>query len=185
MNDEIAFSFIWFVQILLWGDLKDIVTHLESNWLHFLGDILAWGLNMAECLITFAIQFWEASCPLLSDLFENIWRYRELGASSVYYGGIAGVLPWLLHGLGSIGHSLSFESPCTKPIREVLESLEAICSVHYLWGVVSAKESVWRLVHLLGGHAETDHGVVNDTVVLKGPEVMQLLLAHVFVRRQS
>ena len=132
MDHEIAFSFIALIQILLWRDLEDIIAHLEAHWLHLFGHVLAWRLNVAECLVRFAIQLWQAGCPLLSDLFEDIGRYRELRASSVYYRGIAGVLSWLLHGLGSVSHSLSFESPCTKPIREVLESLEAICSVHYL-----------------------------------------------------
>jgi len=104
---------------------------------------------MAECFITFAIQLWEACCPLLSYLFEHIGRYGELRASSVYYSGVAGVLSGLLHGLGSVGHSLSFKSPGTEPIREVLESLEAVGSVDDLRGVVASEESVWGLVHLL------------------------------------
>ena len=185
MDHEIAFSFIALIQILLWRDLEDIIAHLEAHWLHLFGHVLAWRLNVAECLVRFAIQLWQAGCPLLSDLFEDIGRYRELRASSVYYRGIAGVLSWLLHGLGSVSHSLSFEGPGAKPVREVLERLEAVGSVDNLRGIVSTEEGVRRLVHLLRCNAEADHGVVDDAVVLKGPEVMQLLLAHVFVRRQS
>lgn len=185
MNNEIALALVALVEVLLWCDLEDIVTHLEADWLHLLGNILTWRLNVAESLITFAIQLWKTSCPLLSDLFEDIRRYRELRASSVYYCWIARVLSWLLHGLGSIGHSLSFKSPGAEPIREVLERLQAICSVDNLRGIVASEESVWRLVHFLGCHAEADHGVVDDAVVLEGPEVMQLLLAHVLVWRES
>jgi hypothetical protein len=87
---------------------------------------------MAESLIGLAIQLWQTICPFLSDFLEHVGRYRELGAASVYYRGIAGVLSWLLHGLGSISHSLSFECPGSEPIWEVLESLEAIGSVDYL-----------------------------------------------------
>lgn len=140
---------------------------------------------MAECFIAFAIQLWETGRPLLSDLFEHIGWYRELRASSVYYCWVARVLSWLLHGLGSIGHSLSFERPGAEPIREVLERLQAICSVDNLRGIVSSEEGVWRLIHFFGGNAEADHGVVDDAVVLEGPEVMELLLAHVLVRRES
>jgi hypothetical protein len=185
MNYEVAFALVRLVQVLLGSDLEHVVTHLEANWLHLLGHIFAWRLNVAECFITFAIQLWKTSGPLLSDLFEHIRWYRELGASSVYYCWVARVLSWLLHCLGSVSHSLSFKSPSTEPIREVLERLQAICSVDNLRGVVSSEEGVWRLVHFLGGNAEADHGVVDDAVVLEGPEVVELLLAHVLVWRES
>ena len=136
---------------------------------------------MAECLVAFAIQLWQAVRPLLSNLLKYIWWYRELRASSIYYSWIARVLTWLLHGLGSISHALSLEGPSTEPVGEVLEGLEAIGAIDNLRGVVSSEESVRRLVHLLGGNTEADHGGVNDTVVLERPEVVQLLLAHVFV----
>lgn len=106
-------------------------------------------------------------------------------ASGVYYCWIARVLSWLLHSLGSVSHSLSFKSPGTEPIREVLECLQAICSVDNLRRVVASKECIWRLIHFLGGNAEADHGVVDDAVVLERPEVMQLLLTHVFMGRES
>lgn len=169
MDHEVAFALVALVQILLWSDLEDVVTHLESNGLDFLGDILAWGLDVAEGLVSFAIQLWEASCPLLPDLLEDIGRYRELGASSVDDRWVARVLSGLLHGLGSISHSLSFEGPSAEPVGEVLEGLETISTVDDLRGVVASEQSVWRLVHLLGGDTETDHGVVDDSVVLKGP----------------
>ena len=132
VNHEVAFALVALVQILLWSDLEDVVTHLESNWLDFFGDVLAWGLDVAEGLVGFAIQLWEAGCPLLPDLLEDIGRYGELGASSVDYCGVARVLSWLLHRLGSIGHSLSFEGPGAEPVWEILESLETICSVDNL-----------------------------------------------------
>jgi hypothetical protein len=185
MNYEVAFALVRLVQVLLGSDLEHVVTHLEANWLHLLGHIFAWRLNVAECFITFAIQLWKTSGPLLSDLFEHIRWYRELGASSVYYCWVARVLSWLLHCLGSISHSLSFESPGAEPVGEVLERLQAVSSVDNLRGIVASEESVWRLVHFLGCHAEADHGVVDDAVVLEGPEVMQLLLAHVLVWRES
>ena len=137
---------------------------------------------MAESFIAFAIQLWQAVCPLLSNLLKYIWWYRELRASSIYYSWIARVLTWLLHGLGSISHALSLEGPSTEPVGEVLESLEAISAIDYLRGVVSSEESVRRLVHVLGGKTEADHGVIDDAVVLERPEIVQLLLAHVFVR---
>lgn len=132
VDHEVAFALVALVQILLGSDLEDVVTHLESNWLDFFGDVLAWGLDVAEGLVGFAIQLWEAGCPLLPDLLEDIRRYRELRASSVDYCGVARVLSGLLHGLGSIGHSLSFESPGAEPVGEVLEGLEAVSTVDNL-----------------------------------------------------
>lgn len=167
MDHEVAFALITLVEILLWRDLEHIVAHLESYWLHFLGDVLAWRLNVAESLVAFAIQLWQAVCPLLSYLLKYIWWYRKLRASSIYYSWIARVLTWLLHGLGSVSHTLSFEGPCSKPIGEVLESLEAISTIDNLCGVVSSEESVGRLVHLLGCNTEADHCMINDTVVLE------------------
>jgi len=84
VDHKIAFTLVTLVQILLWGDLKNVITHLESNWLHFFGDIFALSLNMAESFIAFAIQLWQADSPLLSDLLEHIWWNGKLRASSIY-----------------------------------------------------------------------------------------------------
>ena len=124
---------------------------------------------MAEGLVTFAIQLRKTIGPLLPDLLEDIGRYGELGASSVDYCGVARVLSWLLHRLGSIGHSLSFEGPGAEPVWEVLERLQAVRSVGNLRRIVAAEEGVLPLVHLLRRNAEAEHGVVDDAVVLKGP----------------
>jgi hypothetical protein len=42
MNYEVALALIALIQILLWSDLENIVTHLETNWFHLLGNILTW-----------------------------------------------------------------------------------------------------------------------------------------------
>jgi hypothetical protein len=44
---------------------------------------------MAESFIGFAIQFWEAGGPFLSDFLENIWWYGQLGATSIDNSGVA------------------------------------------------------------------------------------------------
>jgi hypothetical protein len=74
MNHEVAFALIALVKVLFWVNFKDVITHLESNRLHFRGDILAWLLNMTESFISFAIKFWESLSPFFSDLVKNIWR---------------------------------------------------------------------------------------------------------------
>jgi len=51
MDDEIAFSFIALVKVLLWVNLKHVVAHLEPNWFNLSGNLLAWLLDIAEGLV--------------------------------------------------------------------------------------------------------------------------------------
>lgn len=51
--------------------------------------------------------------------------------------------------------------------------------------VVASEQSIWSLVHLFGSHRERDNGIVDDSVVLQRPEVVQLLLVAVLMRRQA
>ena len=53
-----AFTFVGLVQILLGVDLEDVVAHLETNRLDFVNDLLARFLNVAESLISLAIELW-------------------------------------------------------------------------------------------------------------------------------
>jgi hypothetical protein len=73
VNDEIALSFVTLVKILFWVNLEDIVTHLEPYWLDFGGHFFAWLLNMAECLVRFAVKVWKSYGPFLPNLLEYIW----------------------------------------------------------------------------------------------------------------
>ena len=57
----------------------------------------------------------------MTDFLEDVWGDGELRGTGIDDGGVAGVGTWLLHGFGSVGHSLAFESPCSKPVGEVLE----------------------------------------------------------------
>lgn len=51
VDDEIAFTLIALIKILLWIDFKDKVAHLETNWFDLGGNLLTWLLNIAESLI--------------------------------------------------------------------------------------------------------------------------------------
>jgi len=51
MDNEIAFSLITLVKVLFWVDFENIIGHLETNWLHFFGHLLAWLLDVAESLV--------------------------------------------------------------------------------------------------------------------------------------
>ena len=73
MNNEIALSLVTLIKILLWGYLKNIVTHLEPNWLDLLCYIFTLLLDMAESFVTFAIKIGEGGLPFYTNLIENIW----------------------------------------------------------------------------------------------------------------
>ena len=117
----------------------------------------------------------------MSDFFEDIWWDGQLRGASIDDGWVRSVLSWLLHGFAAIEHALTLESPGAEPVLEILESFETFGAADDLGGVVASEKSVWRLAHLSRRNTEADHGTVNDLVVLQRPEVMQLLLFHIFV----
>ena len=94
-------------------------------------------------------------------------------------------MAWLLHWLLAVIHALALESPGSKPVLEILEGLETLGSSHDLGRVVSSEESVWALAHFFRCNTETNQSSVNDSVVLQGPQVMELLLFHILVRRKT
>jgi len=123
--------------------------------------------------------------PFLSNLLEHIWWDGELGGTSIDDGWVGSILSWLLHSLATIVHALTLEGPGTKPVLKVLEGLESLGTSDDLGGVVASEKSIWGLAHFPGGDTETDHGSVNDLVILEGPQVMKLLLLHVLVWGQT
>jgi hypothetical protein len=74
MDNKIAFTLIRLVQILLWIDLENVITHLEAHWFDLVDDLFARLLDVAERLISLAIQVRESSGPLLPNLLKDIWR---------------------------------------------------------------------------------------------------------------
>ena len=80
---------------------------------------------------------------------------------------------------------MALKSPCSEPIWEVLESLKTFDSIDDLGGVVTTEKGIWGLTHLLRGDGERYDGVVDDTVVLKRPKVVKLLLGHILMWRES
>ena len=59
MDDKIAFAFIRLVKILFGVDFKHVVTHLKSNWFDFGCNVFTWLLDMTECFVRFAVEFWK------------------------------------------------------------------------------------------------------------------------------
>lgn len=51
--------------------------------------------------------------------------------------------------------------------------------------VVSSEKCVRSLVHFFGSNAETNHGVIDYAVILKGPQIMEFLFAHILVWRKT
>jgi len=113
MNDEVAFLMTGFVQVLFWVNLEDVITHLETDWLKFGGNVFATVLDVAESLVRSAIEIWKGLLPLKSNFLKNVWWNRKLGTTSVDDGWIGSVLTWLLHGFLTVVHALTLESPCS------------------------------------------------------------------------
>jgi len=121
MDDEVAFVIITLVKVLLRVNLENEITHLEANWLNLWRNILARLLDVTEGLISLAVKVWKCLLPLGLDLIEYIGRNGELGAAGVDNCRVASIRASKLDRLRTISHSLAFEGPCSKPIREVLE----------------------------------------------------------------
>ena len=166
-------------------NFEDIVAHLEADGFHLGSNILAAVLNMAESLVTSAIEVGQGLLPLLSDFLKDIWGNGKLRATGINDSGVRGIFTRLLHGLVGIEHTLALEGPGAEPVFEVLESLEAISAADDLRGVVATEERIGSLLHLLGGDTEGNHGSIDDAVFSQRPEVMELSLLHVLMGRKT
>lgn len=51
VDDEVAFFMARLIQVLFWVDLEDVVTHLETYWLHLWRDVFAALLHVTECFV--------------------------------------------------------------------------------------------------------------------------------------
>ena len=185
MDNEVTFLVARFVQILLWVNLKHIVAHLETDWLDLGGNIFAALFHMAESLVGCAVEVWQCLCPLCSDLIENIWWDGQLGRASIDDSWVRSVLSWLLHSFATVEHTLTLKSPSTEPVLEILESFKTFGTSDDLGGVVTSEKSIRCLTHLSWCDTEADHGSVNYLVVLERPQIMKLLLLHIFVWGQT
>jgi hypothetical protein len=65
MNDKEALFLPGSQKIFLGHDFKDIVTHLESNWLQLVYNVLACFVNVAECQVVWTLNIWEILLPFL------------------------------------------------------------------------------------------------------------------------
>ena len=136
---------------------------------------------MTESLVRCAIKIWKSFLPFLSNFLENLWRNGKLRTSSINNSWIRSVLSWSLHWFSTVEHTLTLKCPGSKPVLEVLESFKTFSSSNDLSGVVSTEKCVWSFTHFFGCNTETNHSSINNTVILKGPQIMELLLFHILV----
>lgn len=141
---------------------------------------------MAEGLVSLAVKLWQGLGPLDLNHIENIRRNAELRATRVDDGRVTQtVFPLHLHLVACVGHALALEGPGSQPVGEVLEGLKSLVSINNLGRVVASEKRIWSFTLLVRRDTEANNGIVNDAVVLERPEVVQFLLAHVFVGRES
>jgi len=185
VDHKVTLVFVCLIEVLLWSQLENIITHLEPDRLYSLSYSLAATGGEAEGLVRSAVELRDSREPLSADFIKYIGRDRELGATSVDDRRVSSVFTWLLHGLGSIVHALAFKRPSSKPVGEILEGLKALSTADDLRRVVATEESIRALSHVLRSDGETDNGMVDDTIVLQRPQVVKLLLVHVLVGREA
>ena len=51
MDNEVTFSLIALVKVLLRVNFEHVVAHLEPDWLDLRGNLLAWLLDIAESFV--------------------------------------------------------------------------------------------------------------------------------------
>jgi len=185
MNHKVAFALVTLIQVLLWINFKHVVTHLKTNWLHLWGHIFAGLFDVAKCLIGFTVKFRQSCLPLVLDLVEHIWRNRKLRTSSVDNCWVAHIFSWFLHSFCAICHSLTFKCPCSKPVGEVFECLKAFFATYNLRGIITTKQCIRGLSHFFGCYTKAYDCMVNNSIILERPKIVELLLAHVFMGRKS
>jgi hypothetical protein len=105
---------------------------LETDWFNFWCNIITAVFDVAESLVTCAIKIWKSSSPFFSNFLENIWWDGKLRTSGIDDGWVLGVFTWFLHWFGTVEHTLSFESPCTKPVLKVFECFKTSSSSNNL-----------------------------------------------------
>lgn len=72
MDNEITLVGVSLVEVLLRGQLKHVVAHLEANVLHFRAHVFTRFVGKAESLICFAVNLGKVLFPLLLDVFEDV-----------------------------------------------------------------------------------------------------------------
>jgi len=76
MDNKVAFLVARFIQVLFRVYFKNIITHLESNWLDLWCNIFTAVLDMAESLVRGAVEVRKSLSPFSSYLLEDIWWDR-------------------------------------------------------------------------------------------------------------
>ena len=127
---------------------------------------------MAESLVALAVEFGQRLLPLESNLLKHIRWYAQLRGARVNNRRVSRILAGKLHRFTTVSHALAFEGPGAEPVGEVLEGFQTSLAAHDLRTVVPAEQSIRLLVHFLGCDREGDYSVVDDAIVLKGPEVV-------------
>jgi hypothetical protein len=103
------------------------------------------------------------------------WNSKET-TSSIDHCWIHALRVTLFEGLAIVEEIFIIKSPRSNGGLVVswvgLESLNARLSIHNLRGVISAKQRVWLIVLVTTRHAKGDDGLLDDSILGKGPDVI-------------
>ena len=117
-------------QVLLRGQFKNVIAKLESDRVHFVLYLSTTLATVAKCFAT--LQIGNLDLPFGSKVFKDVRRDRKLGAACVDYGWVGALRVRVLQRVTIVEKALTFEGPCSKPVRIVPKSLETGRSTNYL-----------------------------------------------------
>jgi len=191
VNGELAFVVLGLMKVKTWLELEHDFTNLEGNWLQLRGKVLTVLHNEAEVIIVNAVNSWFSVIPLLLQELEDVLGNTDVVASSVHDGGhvssVLGCERWSL----TVEEVLSFESPLLNrlgpvwPVGEGLDLLKSLDSSNDLFLVDSSEGCVGFVVHVWSGYTETYDCLIDNTLVLKIPNVVEVSLFDVWMNGKT
>lgn len=173
-----------FLKVFFGVHLENVVRELEGDWFYFFYDILTRILHMAKCVLRLALNIRHVLLPLGLQLLEHLRRHCQLRGAGVDHGGVALVRD-VRAVFAVVQHRLPEQGPGLEVRGVVFECLQSLIPVNNLRRIVSAKERVWRLLHVILSDAEADHGLGNEAVVFQGPEEVLFLQLFALLRREA
>jgi len=191
VNGELAFVVLGLMKVKTWLELEHDFTNLESNWLQLRGKVLTVLHYEAEVIIVNAVNSWFSVIPLLLQELEDVLGNTNVVASSVHDCGhvssVLGCERWSL----TVEEVLSFECPLLNrlgpvwPVGEGLDLLQSLDSSNDLFLVDSSEGCVGFVVHVWSGYTETYDCLIDNTLVLKIPNVVEVSLFDVWMNGKT
>ena len=146
-------------QVFTWRYFKDVIIHLEAEWLNFLFYEGTRFWSMTEDVIGRAIKRRNSFLPFWMELFEKFRRKSYLGAASID-NCIFCVLKKMR--CGSIEETLTFKRPCWIFFIILMKILNSTLSTSDLTSINSSKICMALSLQI---NAKTNHSLINNFIL--------------------